>query len=143
MPAAKTKAKNIPGVIRPDRTVVNKPSTTTTRSTAKKKKLPSLEELTLQQVEALRELKRQKDEIEAQIALIKQELLQRMSKGDTFYTEDKAFVVSLRERANWTYSQELQKDILYLEAEMKSEQQNGTATNNPTHYVDGRAVAVK
>jgi len=142
MPATKTKAKNIPGVIRPDRTVVNKPSTTTTRSTAKKK-LPSLEELTLQQVEALRELKRQKDEIEAQIALIKQELLQRMSKGDTFYTEDKAFEVSLRERANWTYSQELQKDILYLEAEKKSEQQNGTATNNPTHYVHGRAVAVK
>ena len=105
--------------------------------------IPTIEDLTLQQVEVLRELQRQAAELKAQIDQIKQELLPRMSKGEKFYTEDKAFVVSLRERSNWTYSQELQKDILYLEAEKKSEQQNGTATNNPTQYVDGRAVGIK
>ena len=142
MPATNTKATNIPGVIRTARTVVNKPSTTTARPSTRQK-LPSLQDLTLQQVEALRDLKRQEDAIKAQIKEITEELKTRMQRGDKFYTEDKAFVVSLKERAVWTYSQELQKDILYLDAEKKAEQQNGTATNNPTQFIDARAVAVK
>ena len=143
MPATNTKAANITGVIRTARTVVNKPSTTTPARPSTKQKLPSLQDLTLQQVEALRDLKRQEDAIKAQIKEITEELKTRMQRGDKFYTEDKAFVVSLKERAVWTYSQELQKDILYLDAEKKAEQQNGTATNTPTQFNDARAVAIK
>jgi hypothetical protein len=57
------------------------------------------------------------------------------------YTTDKAFVISLRERASWTYSDTLQDELDMLKAKQQIEQRKGIAINNPTIYIDGRSVA--
>ena len=53
------------------------------------------------------------------------------------------YVISLRERSSWTYSYELSDRLIQLKADQKKEQTKGIAINNPTQYIDGRAVAVK
>ena len=139
MPATNTKATNIPGVIRTARTVVNKPSTTTARSSARQK---ALADQTQQDIAEFRRLKAQIDEANAQLETVRGRLLglAMAAPERKLLSTSGDYVISLRERSSWTYSDELNDRLIDLKADQKKEQSKGIAINNPTHYIDGRAV---
>ena len=136
---ATTKA-SIPGVPRVSRTVVTGASKTARRTTTRKQ---ALEDQTQQDIAEFRRLKAvieaATDELEAVrgrlmgLAMAAPEHKLLSTAGD--------YVISLRERSSWTYSHELNDRLIQLKADQKKEQSKGIAINNPTQYIDGRAVA--
>ena len=92
-----------------------------------------------QDIAQYRYLKSIIDAHQAELKEIQVRLLDDVKKDPDgrIFIEDGSYSVCLVTKAKWTYSRELQKDILYIEAEKKSEQQNGTAQNNPTQFVRG------
>ena len=134
MTATKTSKRNIPGLPNVGRRIVTKESI---RSTAFTSQIES-------DVEAFRRLSLQMKELRDELEAVRGRLLHTMQTGQSrcLYTTDKAFVVSLRERASWTYSDALQDELDMLKAKQQIEQRRGIAVNTPTLYVDGRAAAV-
>lgn len=134
MTATKTSKRNIPGLPNVGRRIVTKESI---RSTAFTSQIES-------DVESFRRLSLQMKELRDELEAVRGRLLHTMQTGQSrcLYTTDKAFVVSLRERASWTYSDTLQDELDMLKAKQQIEQRRGIAINNPTLYVDGRAAAV-
>lgn len=134
MTATKTSKRNIPGLPNVGRRIVTKESI---RSTAFTSQIES-------DVESFRRLSLQMKDLRDELEAVRGRLLHTMQTGQSrcLYTTDKAFVVSLRERASWTYSDTLQDELDMLKAKQQIEQRRGIAINNPTLYVDGRAAAV-
>lgn len=50
------------------------------------------------------------------------------------------YAVTLKERSNWTYSEELTEALELIKVKQKGEQRRGVAINQPTSYVEGRAI---
>jgi hypothetical protein len=145
MPATNTKATNIPGVVRTARTVVTKPATrtaSTARTTARQK---ALADQTQQDIAEFRRLKAVIDAANAELEEVRGRLLGlAMSAPEhKLLSTSGDYVISLRERSSWTYSDDLNDRLIDLKADQKKEQSKGIAINNPTHYIDGRAVATK
>lgn len=134
MTATKTSKRSIPGLPNVGRRIVTKESI---RSTAFTSQIES-------DVEAFRRLSLQMKELRDELEAVRGRLLHTMQTGQSrcLYTADKGFVVSLRERASWTYSDTLQDELDMLKAKQQIEQRRGIAVNTPTLYVDGRAAAV-
>lgn len=114
----------------------------TTRGRAKETILTAAE-LSIQQAELLRQLKKEQEEIQERIDALKEDLRKQLKKGDQIRTSDGQFVISLKERSNWTYSTDLQERLIDLKADQEKEKSRGIAINNPTLYIDARGVAVK
>jgi len=133
MTATKTNKRNIPGLPNVGRRIVTKESI---RATAFTSQVES-------DVEAFRRLSLQMKELRDELEAVRGRLLHTLQSGQTrcMYTTDKAFVISLRERASWTYSDTLQDELDMLKAKQQIEQRKGIAINNPTIYIDGRSVA--
>lgn len=133
MTATKTSKRNIPGLPNVSRRIVTKESI---RAAAFTSQIES-------DVETFRRLSLQMKELRDELEAVRGRLLHTMQSGQTrcMYTTDKAFVVSLRERASWTYSDTLQDELDMLKAKQQIEQRKGIAINNPTIYIDGRSVA--
>jgi hypothetical protein len=133
MTATKTSKRNIPGLPNVSRRIVTKESI---RAAAFTSQIES-------DVETFRRLSLQMKELRDELEAVRGRLLHTMQSGQTrcMYTTDKAFVISLRERASWTYSDTLQDELDMLKAKQQIEQRKGIAINNPTIYIDGRSVA--
>jgi hypothetical protein len=133
MTTAKTSKRNIPGLPNVGRRIVTKESI---RAAAFTSQIES-------DVETFRRLSLQMKELRDELEAVRGRLLHTMQSGQTrcMYTTDKAFVISLRERASWTYSDTLQDELDMLKAKQQIEQRKGIAINNPTIYIDGRSVA--
>lgn len=93
-------------------------------------------------VEAFRQLSLQMKQLRDELEAIRGRLLHTMQTSNqrALYTADRTFIVSLRERASWTYSDELEDRLTMLKAEQQNEQRKGIAINKPTTYIDGRTV---
>ncbi len=132
MTATKTSKRNIPGLPNVGRRIVTKESI---RAAAFTSQIES-------DVETFRRLSLQMKELRDELEAVRGRLLHTMQSGQTrcMYTTDKAFVISLRERASWTYSDTLQDELDMLKAKQQIEQRKGIAINNPTSYIDGRSV---
>jgi len=63
------------------------------------------------------------------------------TKQQRILSEDGSFAITLKERSNWTYSDELEDKLTILKAEQQNEQRKGIAVNNPTTFIDGRSIA--
>ena len=62
--------------------------------------------------------------------------------GETKYVvQDGSYVVSLKVRAEWTYSDDLKAKINQINADKKTEQETGKATAKENVFIDGRAKA--
>lgn len=133
MTTTKTSKRNIPGLPNVGRRIVTKESI---RAAAFTSQIES-------DVETFRRLSLQMKELRDELEAVRGRLLHTMQSGQTrcMYTTDKAFVISLRERASWTYSDTLQDELDMLKAKQQIEQRKGIAINNPTIYIDGRSVA--
>jgi hypothetical protein len=133
MTATKTSKRNIPGLPNVGRRIVTKESI---RAAAFTSQIES-------DVETFRRLSLQMKELRDELEAVRGRLLHTMQSGQTrcMYTTDKAFVISIRERASWTYSDTLQDELDMLKAKQQIEQRKGIAINNPTIYIDGRSVA--
>jgi len=133
MTTAKTSKRNIPGLPNVGRRIVTKESI---RAAAFTSQIES-------DVETFRRLSLQMKELRDELEAVRGRLLHTLQSGQTrcMYTTDKAFVISLRERASWTYSDTLQDELDMLKAKQQIEQRKGIAINNPTIYIDGRSVA--
>jgi hypothetical protein len=133
MTATKTSKRNIPGLPNVGRRIVTKESI---RAAAFTSQIES-------DVETFRRLSLQMKELRDELEAVRGRLLHTLQSGQTrcMYTTDKAFVISLRERASWTYSDTLQDELDMLKAKQQIEQRKGIAINNPTIYIDGRSVA--
>lgn len=132
MTATRTSKRSIPGLPNVGRRIVTKDSI---RTTAFASQIES-------DVEAFRHLSLQMKELRDELEAVRGRLLHTMQSGQTrcLYTADKAFVISLRERASWTYSDALQDELDMLKAKQQIEQRRGVAINTPTVYIDGRAA---
>jgi hypothetical protein len=133
MTTTKTSKRNIPGLPNVGRRIVTKESI---RAAAFTSQIES-------DVETFRRLSLQMKELRDELEAVRGRLLHTLQSGQTrcMYTTDKAFVISLRERASWTYSDTLQDELDMLKAKQQIEQRKGIAINNPTIYIDGRSVA--
>jgi hypothetical protein len=133
MTTTKTSKRNIPGLPNVGRRIVTKESI---RAAAFTSQIES-------DVETFRRLSLQMKELRDELEAVRGRLLHALQSGQTrcMYTTDKAFVISLRERASWTYSDTLQDELDMLKAKQQIEQRKGIAINNPTIYIDGRSVA--
>ena len=124
---------SIPGVINVGQRVVTTPVT----------RAEAIRSQTQLEVDAFQELSLQKKALEQQLEELRGRLICTMqaTKQLRLLSTDSQFAVTLKERSNWTYSDELEDRLQLLKAEQKNEQRKGIAINNPTTYVDGRAVA--
>lgn len=122
----------IPGLPKIDRRIVTKASARTNAVLSQAQA----------DVEAFRQLSLQMKQLRDELEAIRGRLLHTMQASNqrALYTADRAFIVSLRERASWTYSDELEDRLTMLKAEQQNEQRKGIAINNPTPYIDGRTV---
>lgn len=122
----------IPGLPKIDRRIVTKPNARTNAVLSQAQA----------DVEAFRQLSLQMKQLRDELEAIRGRLLHTMQTSNqrALYTADRSFIVSLRERASWTYSDELEDRLTMLKAEQQNEQRKGIAINNPTTYIDGRTV---
>ena len=83
-------------------------------------------------------------ELKEEMEVVRGRLLHTMvaTQKAKLITTDGAFAISLKERSNWTYSDDLEDRMSMLKAEQQIEQRKGIAINNPTTYIDGRTVKV-
>ncbi len=132
MATTRTSKRDIPGLPNVGRRIVTKQ---TIRTAAVTSQIES-------DVETFRLLSLQMKELRDELEAVRGRLLHTMQANQSrcLYTADKAFVISLRERANWTYSDSLQDALDMLKAKQQIEQRRGVAINTPTVYIDGRAA---
>jgi len=123
----------IPGLIIPQQRVV-------TRVNSRAAAIKNQTELDL---DAFRELSQSIKAMKEELETVRGRLLHTMvaTKQARMLTADGGFAVTIKERSNWTYSDELQDKLDLLKAEQVIEQRRGIAINNPTVYIDGRSVA--
>jgi hypothetical protein len=135
MATTTSKTRNIPGVINVGQRIVTREST----RTAAARNQTELD------IEAFRELSSTMKDLKEELEGIRGRLLHTMqaTKQHRLLSSDGAFTITLKERSNWTYSDELEDKLTLLKAEQQNEQRKGVAINNPTLFIDGRTVAVK
>lgn len=134
MPTTTSRKRNIPGVVPVAQRIV-------TRETTRTK---AARDQTQLDVETFRQLSQTMKELKEEMEAVRGRLLHTMiaTKQPKLLTTDGAFAISLKERANWSYSDDLEDRMSLLKAEQQIEQRRGIAINNPTTYIDGRAVNV-
>lgn len=130
--ALKTRSRAIPGLVNVSQRVVAKE---TTRATAVRNQ-------TELDIAAFRSLSSNIKELKETLEDVRGRLLHTMqaTKQQRILSEDGSFAITLKERSNWTYSDELEDKLTILKAEQQNEQRKGIAINTPTTFVDGRAV---
>lgn len=131
----KDQENKIPGAHKVAKTKVKAPKAGAVAHAFRKKQ----EQRIQQDIAQYRYLKSIIDAHQAELKELQARLLDDVKRDPNgrIFLEDGSYSVCLVTRAKWTYSLALQKDMLYIEAEQKSEQQNGTAQNNPTFSVRG------
>ena len=134
MPTTTTRKRDIPGVVPVAQRIV-------TRETSRTK---AARDQTQIDVETFRQLSQTMKELKEEMESVRGRLLHTMvaTQQAKLITTDGAFAISLKERSNWTYSDDLEDRMSLLKAEQQIEQRKGIAINNPTTYIDGRTVNV-
>jgi hypothetical protein len=135
MATTTSKTRNIPGIINVGQRIVTREST----RTAAARNQTELD------IEAFRELSSTMKDLKEELEGIRGRLLHTLqaTKQHRILSSDGSFAITLKERSNWTYSDELEDKLTLLKAEQQNEQRKGVAINNPTLFIDGRTVAVK
>ena len=133
MAATTSKTRSIPGVVNVGQRIV-------TRETSRTIAVRNQTEL---DIEAFRNLSATMKELKEELEGIRGRLLHTMqaSKQHRILSQDGTFTITLKERSNWSYSDELEDKLSLLKAEQQNEQRKGIAINTPTTYIDGRAVS--
>ena len=135
MATTTSKTRNIPGIVNVSQRIVTRE---TKRTTAARNQ-------TELDIEAFQNLSVTMKELKEEMETIRGRLLHTLqaTKQHRILSKDGSFAVTLKERSNWSYSDELEDKLTLLKAEQQIEQRKGVAINNPTLFVDGRTVAVK
>ena len=135
MATTTSKTRNIPGIVNVSQRIV-------TRETSRTAAVRNQTEL---DIEAFQNLSATMKELKEEMETLRGRLLHTLqaTKQHRLLSKDGTFAVTLKERSNWSYSDELEDKLTLLKAEQQIEQRKGTAINNPTLFVDGRTVAVK
>ena len=135
MATTTSKTRNIPGIVNVSQRIVTRE---TKRTTAARNQ-------TELDIEAFQNLSVTMKELKEEMETIRGRLLHTLqaTKQHRILSKDGTFAVTLKERSNWSYSDELEDKLTLLKAEQQIEQRKGVAINNPTLFVDGRTVAVK
>lgn len=135
MATTTSKTRNIPGIVNVSQRIV-------TRETSRTAAVRNQTEL---DIEAFKALSSTMKELKEELESIRGRLLHTLqaTKQHRILSSDGTFAVTLKERSNWSYSDELEDKLTLLKAEQQNEQRKGIAINNPTLFVDGRAVASK
>ena len=135
MATTTSKTRNIPGIVNVSQRIVTRE---TKRTTAARNQ-------TELDIEAFQALSATMKELKEEMETLRGRLLHTLqaTKQHRILSKDGSFAVTLKERSNWSYSDELEDKLTLLKAEQQIEQRKGVAINNPTLFVDGRTVAVK
>lgn len=135
MATTTSKTRNIPGIVNVSQRIVTRE---TKRTTAARNQ-------TELDIEAFQALSATMKELKEEMETLRGRLLHTLqaTKQHRLLSKDGTFAVTLKERSNWSYSDELEDRLTLLKAEQQIEQRKGVAINNPTLFVDGRTVAVK
>ena len=135
MATTTSKTRNIPGIVNVSQRIV-------TRETSRTAAVRNQTEL---DIEAFQNLSATMKELKEEMEALRGRLLHTLqaTKQHRILSKDGTFAVTLKERSNWSYSDELEDRLTLLKAEQQIEQRKGVAINNPTLFVDGRTVAVK
>lgn len=135
MATTTSKTRNIPGIVNVSQRIVTRE---TKRTTAARNQ-------TELDIEAFQALSATMKELKEEMETLRGRLLHTLqaTKQHRILSKDGTFAVTLKERSNWSYSDELEDKLTILKAEQQIEQRKGVAINNPTLFVDGRTVAVK
>ena len=135
MATTTSKTRNIPGIVNVSQRIV-------TRETSRTAAVRNQTEL---DIEAFQNLSATMKELKEEMETLRGRLLHTLqaTKQHRLLSKDGTFAVTLKERSNWSYSDELEDKLTLLKAEQQIEQRKGIAINTPTLFVDGRTVAVK
>lgn len=135
MATTTSKTRNIPGIVNVSQRIVTKETSRTT----------AVRNQTQLDIEAFQSLSSTMKELKEEMEAIRGRLLHilQATKQHRILSSDGTFAVTLKERSNWSYSDELEDKLTLLKAEQQIEQRKGIALNTPTLYVDGRTVATK
>lgn len=133
MATTTSKTRNIPGIVNVSQRIV-------TRGTSRTAAVRNQTEL---DIEAFQNLSATMKELKEEMETIRGRLLHTLqaTKQHRILSKDGTFAVTLKERSNWSYSDELEDKLTLLKAEQQIEQRKGIAINNPTLFIDGRAVS--
>lgn len=134
MATTTSKTRNIPGIVNVSQRIVTRE---TKRTTAARNQ-------TELDIEAFQNLSVTMKELKEEMETIRGRLLHTLqaTKQHRLLSKDGTFAVTLKERSNWSYSDELEDKLTLLKAEQQIEQRKGIAINNPTMFIDGRTVSV-
>lgn len=135
MATTTSKTRNIPGIVNVSQRIV-------TRETSRTAAVRNQTEL---DIEAFQNLSATMKELKEELETIRGRLLHTLqaTKQHRILSKDGTFAVTLKERSNWSYSDELEDKLTLLKAEQQIEQRKGIAINTPTLFIDGRTVASK
>lgn len=135
MATTTSKTRNIPGIVNVSQRIV-------TRETSRTTAVRNQTEL---DIEAFRTLSATMKELKEEMETLRGRLLHTLqaTKQHRILSKDGTFTVTLKERSNWSYSDELEDKLTLLKAEQQIEQRKGIAINTPTLFIDGRTVASK
>lgn len=135
MATTTSKTRNIPGIVNVSQRIV-------TRETSRTAAVRNQTEL---DIEAFQNLSATMKELKEEMETLRGRLLHTLqaTKQHRILSKDGTFAVTLKERSNWSYSDELEDKLTLLKAEQQIEQRKGIAINTPTLFIDGRTVASK
>lgn len=135
MATTTSKTRNIPGIVNVSQRIV-------TRETSRTAAVRNQTEL---DIEAFQNLSATMKELKEEMETLRGRLLHTLqaTKQHRLLSKDGTFAVTLKERSNWSYSDELEDKLTLLKAEQQIEQRKGIAINTPTLFIDGRTVASK
>lgn len=135
MATTTSKTRNIPGIVNVSQRIV-------TRETSRATAVRNQTEL---DIEAFQNLSATMKELKEEMETLRGRLLHTLqaTKQHRLLSKDGTFAVTLKERSNWAYSDELEDKLTLLKAEQQIEQRKGIAINTPTLFIDGRTVASK
>ena len=133
MATTTSKTRNIPGIVNVSQRIV-------TRETSRTAAVRNQTEL---DIEAFQNLSATMKELKEELETIRGRLLHTLqaTKQHRLLSKDGTFAVTLKERSNWSYSDELEDKLTLLKAEQQIEQRKGIAINTPTLFIDGRSVS--
>ena len=135
MATTTSKTRNIPGIVNVSQRIVTKETSRTT----------AVRNQTQLDIEAFQSLSSTMKELKEEMETLRGRLLHTLqaTKQHRILSKDGTFAVTLKERSNWSYSDELEDKLTLLKAEQQIEQRKGIAINTPTLFIDGRTVASK
>ena len=135
MATTTSKTRNIPGIVNVSQRIV-------TRGTSRTAAVRNQTEL---DIEAFQNLSATMKELKEEMETLRGRLLHTLqaTKQHRLLSKDGTFAVTLKERSNWSYSDELEDKLTLLKAEQQIEQRKGIAISTPTLFVDGRTVSSK